>query len=77
MISGKLKYIILNELKLDDYEIKEETRADEIPGWDSLTHINIILAIEKGFNIRFSRVEILGLQNIGELRKLVYEKLNS
>ena len=77
MISGKLKNIILNELNLEDYEIQEELRADEIPGWDSLTHINIILAIEKGFNIRFNRVEILSLRNIGELKKLVDEKLNS
>lgn len=76
MISNKLKSIILKELNLDDFDIEEETKADQVPGWDSLNHINIILAIEKGFNIRFNRVEILSLQNIGELNQLVDSKSN-
>jgi len=71
MISERLKSVILTELDLDDFEIKDETRADEIPGWDSLNHINVILAIEKSYNIRFKSVEVLRLKNVGGLQKLV------
>ena len=74
MISDGLKSVILKVLNLDDFDIKEETLADEIPRWDSLNHINIILAVEKKFNIRFERVEVLGLNNIGDLQKLIDSK---
>ena len=76
MISERLKSVILNELNLDDYDIQDETKADEVPGWDSLNHINVILAIEKAYNVRFKGVEVLRLKNIGELQQLVDSKAN-
>ncbi|MCU7494549.1 MAG: acyl carrier protein [Ignavibacteria bacterium] len=74
MISDRLKKTILNVLKLDDYEIQSETRADEVPGWDSLNHINVILAVEKEYQVRFKNIEVLKLKNIGDLQKLVDSK---
>jgi acyl carrier protein len=74
MISERLKRTILNELKLDNFEITGETTAVQIPGWDSLNHINMILAVEKEYNIRFKNIEILRLRNIGELQSLVDSK---
>ena len=53
MISDKLKKTILDELKLDDFDFQDDTTADQVPGWDSLSHLNVILAVEKEFNIRF------------------------
>lgn len=76
MISDKLKKTILRELKLDDFDFNENTTADQVPGWDSLSHLNIILAIEKEFGIRFKPYELLKLKNIGELQKLIDLKLN-
>jgi acyl carrier protein len=75
MINEDLKGIILQELKLDDWEIKDETTAAEIPGWDSLSHANVIFAIEKAFKIHFSNVEVLRLNTIGDLQRLVSSKL--
>lgn len=77
MISDRLKDVIIKELNLNDYDIQDETRADEVPGWDSLNHINVIIAIEKGFNIRLKGVEILRLKNIGDIQKLVDSKLGT
>jgi acyl carrier protein len=74
MISERLKKTILEELKLDDFDIQDETIAVEIPGWDSLNHINVILAIEKEYKIRFKNIEVLRLKNIGELQSLVDSK---
>lgn len=76
MISDKLKETILRELKLDDFDFNENTTADQVPGWDSLSHLNVILAIEKEFGIRFKPYELLKLKNIGELQKLIDLKLN-
>jgi acyl carrier protein len=75
MISEKLKKIILNELNLDEFEINDDMKADEVPGWDSLNHINIILAVENEYNIRFKNIELLKLKNIGELQHLVDQKI--
>lgn len=74
MISDKLKQIILKELNLEEFEIKDETQANEVPGWDSLKHLNIILAIEKSYNIKFKGMEIMKVQNIGSLQKLIDSK---
>lgn len=76
MISDRLKQTILKELNLDDFDFNENTTADQVPGWDSLSHLNVILAIEKEFNIRFKPYELLKLKNIGELQSLINQKLN-
>ena len=75
MITDELKKIILDTLKLDDFDIEDETTAPEVPGWDSLNHVNVILAVEKHFNIRFKNLEVLRLKNVGELQKLVDAKV--
>ncbi len=76
MITEKFKSAILKELKLDEFEIKDETLANSIPGWDSLNHINVILAIEKEFSVKFKSIEVLKCKNVGDLQKLVDLKLN-
>ena len=76
MISEKLKKAILKALDLADYPMSEETTADQIPGWDSLNHVRVILAVEKEYSVRLKGMEILKLQNIGDLQKLVDSKLD-
>jgi acyl carrier protein len=77
MISDRLKKTILTELKLDDFDFTEETTADQVPGWDSLSHLNVILALEKEFNIRFKPYELLKLKNVGELQFLIDLKIQN
>lgn len=77
MISERLKKVILNELQLDDFDFQIDTTADQVPGWDSLSHINVILAVENAFKVRFRPYELLKLKNIGELQSLLDSKLNN
>jgi len=74
MISDKLKQVILKELDLQDFDFRDETIASQVPGWDSLNHINIILAIEKDYGIKFKGLEILKAKNLGDLQKLIDSK---
>lgn len=78
MISDKLKKVICDELFLDpsSLEIKDETEATQVPGWDSLNHANIIVAIEKNYDVRFKGLEVLKCKNVGDLQNLVNSKLS-
>lgn len=75
MITAELKSVILSELGLDDCDITADTVATQVPGWDSLNHINVILAVEQHFAVRFKSAEVLRLKNIGDLQRLVDLKL--
>jgi acyl carrier protein len=74
MISIELKKAILDALNLDDWEFDEQTVASQVPGWDSLSHVNVILAVEKRFKVRFSNLEVLKLKTVGDLQRLVDAK---
>lgn len=54
-----------------ELRISESTRATEVPGWDSLAHVNLILALEREYGIRFSVSEIGVLGDVGELVELI------
>jgi acyl carrier protein len=62
----------------DDLVITESTSAADLDAWDSMAHINLIIAIEKHFGLRFSAAEIAGLggqgQNVGNLTQLIEAK---
>ena len=75
MISDELKTAILSALKLDDWEFTDSTVAAEVPGWDSLSHMNVVVAVEKHFGLRFRSAEVLRLMNVGDLQRLVNAKL--
>ena len=77
MISESLKKIVLRELDLDDFDFTDDTTANMVPGWDSLSHIQIIVAIEKFNKIKFKGIEILKIKNMGELQQLINSKLNA
>ncbi|MCQ2789278.1 MAG: acyl carrier protein [bacterium] len=54
----------------------DETVADDVEDWDSLSHIILISTIERKYNIKFNMKEIVNLQNVGELVNLILEKIN-
>jgi len=66
--------IFRDVLDLDDLKISETTKAEDIEEWDSLTHIQLIVAIEKHFKIKFSSMEISNWKNIGEMMKSIKAK---
>jgi acyl carrier protein len=60
----------------DTIQIRPDMTADDIDGWDSLSHINLITAVEAKFKIRFSRKELLIMKNIGDLDRAIEAKIS-
>lgn len=58
-----------------DLELKDSLTANDVPGWDSFNHVNLILQTEKEFGIRFANSEVSNLKNVGELKALIEKKL--
>lgn len=73
-ILNQLQIIFCDVLDENDIKLTETTTANDVDGWDSLTHIQLIVAIEKHFKIRFSSKEILSWKNVGEMMESISKK---
>jgi acyl carrier protein len=71
----KLNAIFCTVFDDADIRITPTTTANDIDGWDSLSHVNLIVAVEQGFAIRFSQKEILTFKNVGDLLNCIDRKL--
>ena len=60
-----------------DLEISGDTVADDIPTWDSLNHINLILALEEEFGIQFASQEVMSMASVSDLYTLLETKLET
>jgi acyl carrier protein len=58
----------------ESIRLSESTTADQIEGWDSLSHMNLILAVEEEFQLEFSQREAVGFRNVGELASCIDRK---
>lgn len=59
----------------DDIAIFPEMTANDIDGWDSLSHVNLITTVESKFQIRFTQKELLKQRNVGDLIADIEAKL--
>jgi acyl carrier protein len=56
-------------------QINPEMTANDIEGWDSLSHVNLIVAVENSFGITFGQREIVSFKNIGDLLRGIEAKI--
>jgi len=59
----------------EEIEVAPELTAKDVDGWDSLTHIRLLLTTEKSFNIKFSTSEIGKLERVGDLVALIKQRV--
>ena len=70
-VMGLLYPIFRDVFDDDEIVIDANTTAKDIDGWDSLTHIRLLISIEKVFDLRFTAAEISDLENVGEMVELI------
>jgi acyl carrier protein len=62
---------IFQDVITDDVELTPDTTAKAVPEWDSLSHIRLILAVERAFKVKFSAAEVSRLTKAGDLVDLI------
>ncbi len=73
-IMARVQEVFRDELEVDDLVLTEETTADDVEEWDSLSHVQLVVALEKAFGIKFTSREILSWDNVGDLVDCIAKK---
>ncbi len=58
-----------------DITVTEETTAEDIEDWDSLTHITLIGEVEAAFGFKFGMKDVLGMKNVGEMLEIIQKNI--
>ena len=69
----RLTDVFRNIFDEDSITINDNTTANDIEAWDSLEHINLIVAVEKEFNMKFNMGEVISMKNVGEMVDIILE----
>ena len=73
-IKARLTPVFHSVFADDDLEVTEGLTADQVPGWDLLSHINLIVAVEKEFKIKFTTKDVRSMKNVGNMIELISNK---
>jgi acyl carrier protein len=73
-IMSRLTPIFRDVFNDDGLVVSDGMTAADVPTWDSLSNINMIIAVEKAFGVKFSIKDVRNLKNVGELLELIKRK---
>ena len=74
-ILEKVQMVFRDVLDNDELELQETMSAEDIEDYDSLSHIQLVVAIERCFGIKFTSAEIMNWDNIGSMLDSIESKL--
>ena len=75
MIFERLNDVFRDVFDDDTISVNDNTTSKDIPDWDSLEHINLIVAVEQEFGIKFNMGEVTTMKNVGEMVDIIINKL--
>ena len=73
-IKARLTPVFRDVFADDSLVVTEAMSAADVPAWDSLSHINLIVAVEKEFKIKLSTKDVRWMKNVGDMIALVAKK---
>lgn len=75
-VTERLEPIFHEVFDDDTIRLTPELTADQVDGWDSLSHVNLIVAIESRFKIKLTQKELLTFRNVGDLLRAIAAKID-
>ncbi len=70
----RIEVIFRDILDDETLVLRPEMTAGEVENWDSISHIDLMVGVEREFGLRFTTAEVAGLKNVGDLEALVEKK---
>ena len=74
--ADRLRAIMCDVFEDEDVEYRDSLTADDVSGWDSLSHVRFLVAVERSFGLRFTSGEIDGFKNVGEVLDVIVRRAN-
>lgn len=71
----KLENVIRKVFELNEEKIDEKWTSDDIPAWDSLGHLNLIMEIEREYNIKVEIEEMFDVESIADIDTVIKKKI--
>ena len=76
-ILHKVNETFIKILEHNDFELKDDTTAHDVDGWESITHMLIITDYENVFGIKFKLMDLMNMDNIGDLVSSILKELKN
>ena len=73
-VLSEVNDIFIDVLDDEDIKLAYETTADHVEDWDSLSHIQIVVAVENHFDVKFTSLEVQNFENVGQMCDAVVAK---
>jgi len=73
-VDERLQMVMRDVFDRPDIVVSREMTAADVEEWDSLSHVNLVVAVEKEFGLHFTLAEIKPLKNVGEMLDLIRRK---
>ena len=69
----RLNKVFREVLDDDSIELRDETVASDVNGWDSFEHINLIVAVEEEFGFKIPMGKVVSMKNVGEMVDIILD----
>ncbi len=70
-IDERVKRVVLETLKIAESDYNEDLSAGDLPQWDSIGHVNLLMAVEKEFDVAFDVTDAIDIESVGDLQDMV------
>jgi acyl carrier protein len=67
--------VIFDRVFMDEVVVTPELTAADVPEWDSLSHVSLVLAVERDFGVRFGVGEVEATKSVGEFADLIIKRV--
>jgi acyl carrier protein len=70
-LETKLRQIVVDTLKIKESDYNEDLAAGDLPAWDSIGHVNLLMAVEREFEVAFDVTDAIDIESVADLQDMV------